>query len=81
MITKKIILIITLVCVIACSEIQRRQIFNDDELFTLNQQQYWFSQIIDHSNYQSSATWQQRYFVFDDFFDPATGPIILYICG
>ena len=55
--------------------------FGDDLKTNLKQEQYWFSQIIDHYNYQSSATWQQRYFVYNTYFDPSVGPVILYICG
>jgi len=43
-----------------------------------------FDQIIDHSEYLTPAqqsTWKQRYFVFNQFFDPKVGPVILYICG
>lgn len=47
----------------------------------MQQDIFWFDQILDHFNYQASNTWQQRYFVFDTFFNPKTGPIILYICG
>lgn len=60
---------------------QRRQIYGRDETFTLKQEQYFFSQIIDHYNYQTSNTWLQRYFVYDAHFNPKTGPVILYICG
>jgi len=47
----------------------------------LKQEQFWFSQIVDHFNYQNSNVWLQRFFVYDSYFHPSTGPVILYICG
>lgn len=78
---RRIVLLFALFNLLACSEIQRRQIFGEKSEPFEGQQQYWFSQILDHYNYASSETWQQRYFVYDDHFNPATGPVILYICG
>ena len=43
-------------------------------------QQEWFSQIIDHFNYNSDATFQQRYYVLSDYYKPG-GPAFLYIAG
>lgn len=45
------------------------------------QNQLWFKQIVDHANYQSSSTWDQRYWVIDNFFNPNVGPVFLFICG
>jgi hypothetical protein len=42
--------------------------------------QDWINQIIDHLNYNSGATFRQRYYVLDDFYVPG-GPAYLYICG
>lgn len=41
----------------------------------------WFVQKQDHFNPQSNATWKQRYYDIDQYWDPATGPLFLYICG
>ena len=47
----------------------------------MGQDQYWFTQILDHYDYFSTKTWQQRYFVLDRYFKNSTGPVILNICG
>lgn len=41
----------------------------------------WIDQIIDHFNYNSDATFKQRYYILNDYFKPSTGPVYLYICG
>jgi hypothetical protein len=45
------------------------------------QTQSWFTQLTDHYDYYSNRTWQQRYWVVDQFFNKETGPVLLYICG
>lgn len=45
------------------------------------QTQLWFKQIVDHYNYQTSSTWQQRYWVIDNFYNPKVGPVFVFICG
>lgn len=45
------------------------------------QKQLWFTQIVDHYNYQSTQTYQQRYWYIDNYFNPKAGPVFLYICG
>ena len=40
----------------------------------------WIDQIIDHYNYNSNATFKQRYYVLDDYYT-TNGPVYLYICG
>ena len=62
-------------------EFHRTQMFPNEDTYTLQQSQYEFDQIIDHYNYQTSGTWKQRYFVHSDYYNPAKGPIFLYICG
>lgn len=47
---------------------------------------HWFDQRIDHfSSFEGDSnltkTFQQRYFVVDDFWSGSDGPIILHICG
>jgi len=43
-------------------------------------QQEWLTQSIDHFNYNSKATFQQRYFILSDYYK-AGGPVYVYICG
>ncbi len=43
--------------------------------------QYWFDQILDHYDYETTKLWKQRYFVIDNYFKPAVGPVIFFICG
>ena len=40
-----------------------------------------FTQKLDHYNIKDSRTFQQRYWVNDQYFDNKTGPVFLYICG
>jgi len=47
-----------------------------------NQYQYWFTgQLLDHFNPLDNRTFSQRYWVVPDYYDPATGPVFMYICG
>jgi len=42
----------------------------------------WFTQRLDHFNGQETRTWQQRYFINDTFWNPATpGPIFFQMGG
>lgn len=43
--------------------------------------QNWFTQIVDHFNYQTTQTYQQRYWVYENYFNPNVGPVFVYICG
>jgi hypothetical protein len=53
---------------------------NEDRFYT--QTQYWFEeQLINHSDPTSHSTWAQRYWVSSDYFVPAKGSVLLYICG
>jgi len=45
------------------------------------QQQQWIDQDIDHFDYSTSATFKQRYYILDDFYNHKNGPVYLYICG
>lgn len=78
---RKSLLIFFLVFCSFSWEIQRRQLFGEQEEPNLKQEQLWFNQIIDHFNYQNSETWLQRFYVYDAYFNPTVGPVILYICG
>ena len=53
------------------------------EPLNYTQTQLWFDgQIINHqAPLQNASTFRQRYWVIEDFYDPKTGPIFLYICG
>jgi hypothetical protein len=46
-----------------------------------NEDYQWFTQRLDHLNMQVRDTWQQRYYDIDQYWDPKTGPLFLYICG
>ena len=35
-----------------------------------DQKQYWFDQVLDHYDYQSTTLWKQRYWVVDKYFNP-----------
>lgn len=52
----------------------------NEDSFSSQQVQY-FDQILDHFTYLHPQFWKQRYFVNNAYFDPAHGPVILYICG
>uniref|UniRef100_A0A7S3GBX6 Uncharacterized protein n=2 Tax=Palpitomonas bilix TaxID=652834 RepID=A0A7S3GBX6_9EUKA len=43
-------------------------------------QELYFEQVLDHFNGQNNATWKQRYFVNDQFWD-GKGPVLLMIGG
>lgn len=45
------------------------------------QQQYEFDQIVDHSNYQVTNYYKQRYWVVNDYFVPRVGPVYIFLCG
>lgn len=59
------------------------RLFHDTPRQQLKQQQFWFSQVLDHYNYDSKTTqlWNQRYWVYNDYFNPRVGPVFLFICG
>ena len=40
-----------------------------------------FTQQLDHNNFKDKRTFQQRYWVNDQYWDNKTGPVFLYICG
>jgi Serine carboxypeptidase S28 len=47
-----------------------------------NQTQYWFNeQKLDHFYAPDNRVWSQRYWVVDQFYNPASGPVFMYICG
>ena len=45
------------------------------------QEMHWFSQVIDHYDYQKEQYFKHRYWVIKDYFNPKAGPVFLYICG
>lgn len=79
------ILILTLVIVFALAIDNPRYdtLYRTPKVNKIQQEQYWFDQVTDHYNYDSTqlATWKQRYWVFDDHFNPKIGPVFLFICG
>lgn len=48
-----------------------------------HQEEYTFNQILNHFlvPYQLGDTYQQRYWIVDDYWDKDNGPVFLYICG
>lgn len=52
-----------------------------DHPLVYKQQEYWFDQVLDHFNYQTTTSWKQRYYAITDYFNPNVGPVLLYICG
>lgn len=46
-----------------------------------NDEYYWYEQKLDHFDPQNNATWQQRYYDIDQYWDKENGPLFLYICG
>ena len=42
---------------------------------------FWYTQKLDHFNPQNNATWMQRYYDIDQYWDSQSGPLFLYICG
>lgn len=55
---------------------------NNNEILTYqNQRVQLFDQILDHYSYLPPQFWKQRYYVTDTYFDPKSGPVLLYICG
>jgi hypothetical protein len=63
------------------SQFAEDKVFPNLETPLYGQTQLWFKQIADHFNYQTSSTWDQRYWVIDNFFNPKVGPVFLFICG
>ena len=52
------------------------------QLPPIQQSQYNYTQqLLDHFSPLDNRTWTQRYWVINQFYDPANGPVILYICG
>ena len=59
-----------------------RNVDSDDQsIYDFTQKQYLFDQIVDHSNYQKTAYFNQRYWVVDDYFDSKNGPVFMYLYG
>ncbi len=52
-----------------------------ETIHKMAQQTYFFDQIVDHFNYQTSTYYKQRYHVYSTYFTPKTGPVYLYLCG
>ena len=80
---KVILICLLLLIVLARDDPKYDRIFGNKHATprTFKQQQYWFDQIADHSNYHHEQYWKQRYWVIDDAFKRKAGPVFLYICG
>jgi len=37
--------------------------------------------MVDHLSYIDKRTYQQRYWINDQYWDQASGPVFIYICG
>jgi hypothetical protein len=79
----KLCLIAIVFCMVAIGKCwQFNSPYENDEILTYqNQQVQLFDQILDHYSYLPPQFWKQRYYVTDTYFDPKTGPVLLYICG
>jgi hypothetical protein len=44
-------------------------------------QLHLFNQVTDHYDYRKVSYWDQRYWVYNDYYDPNIGPIFIYLCG
>lgn len=82
----KIAVILTLLALIMLSGNARLNIKNEKEEAVLDEQhkddtEFWFDQLSDHFNPADYTTFKQRYFDISQYWDPKTGPLILYICG
>jgi len=42
--------------------------------------QYWMKNWVDHDG-SNRDTYDQRYWINDQYYDAETGPIFLYLCG
>ena len=64
----KIFTIFLLICLsLAIDNPKYDQLFRKSTLKSVQQEQYWFDQITDHYNYDSTqaSTWKQRYWAVD----------------
>lgn len=77
----KLLILSLLILVVLARDDPRRWAKNGLNLGVSDQKQSWFTQIVDHFNYQSTETYQQRYWYIDNYFNPNVGPVFLFICG
>lgn len=81
------LLILSLFIILSFSLRDDPKYWSQDELKPLQgemlkgQTQAWFTNIVDHFNYQANQTYQQRYWFIDNYFNPNIGPVFVYICG
>lgn len=47
----------------------------------LGQQEHVFRQVTDHYDYRSVRFFDQRYWTYNDYYNPSIGPIFIYLCG
>lgn len=77
----KLLILSLVVLLVLAKDDPRKWSQGRENVGVTDQKQAWFTQIVDHYNYQSSQTYQQRYWYIDNYFNPNVGPIFLYICG
>lgn len=83
-ITMKIFLLSLLICLLSAKDNPKFDLlFKKAPVHKLVKEPLWFPQVLDHYNYDSKTTqyWNQRYWVYSDYFNPKSGPVFLYICG
>lgn len=74
------ILILALLALVGCWQFNN-PFLNDQPADLQSQRVQLFDQILDHFSYLPPQFWKQRYYVTDTYFDPKTGPVLLYLCG
>lgn len=81
---KKISLIFLLILVVFARDYPSySQRYPTDQLqsIIIDEEIYNFKQILDHLDYLSITHWNQRYWVYQSYFNPKIGPVFLFICG
>ena len=69
----KILALLLLLCIaMSIDNPKYDTLYRKTPLKSLKQEQYWFDQITDHYNYDSTqkTTWKQRYWAYDEHWNP-----------
>ena len=77
----RLIILSLLILLVLARDDPKRWSKDAENLGVSEQKQAWFTQIVDHFDYQSTQTYQQRYWYIDNYYNPKVGPIFLFICG
>lgn len=48
---------------------------------SLRSQEHLFRQVADHYDYRNTAFWEQRYWIYNEYYNPSIGPVFIYLCG